>query len=107
MRAGRLAVVAALLSACGGAPKPAPHAALTTAPPGVLVQPYVLVVTGPTACSKDQGDIHAVVGADARYAAVRLEHPVSSKAAPRVEPTGTILENPTSTELQAVMLDLA
>jgi hypothetical protein len=60
-----------------------------------LVQPYVLVVTGPTPCAEGQADLGTLVHADAEYAASALGLPPAG----RLGATGAVLENPSGTEL--------
>lgn len=90
------------LGACSGA---TPSSAVRVPPvkASELVQPYVLVVTGPTPCAEGQTDLGTIVHADSDYAITALALPPAGK----LGATGAVLENPSATELTAALKQLA
>jgi hypothetical protein len=73
---------------------------------GELLQPYVLVVTGPKPCAPGQTDLWSVVHADADYASKRLDlHAPAPNG--QLGENGVVLENPSAAELNAALEGLA
>jgi hypothetical protein len=100
-----LLAIALSAVSCGGRPAPISRVApnLREAA-GPLVQPYVLVVTGPKPCPEGV-DLTGVVQADADYVTRHLRLPQITAAA-EPGPAGQVLISPSSVELEGMLAKL-